>query len=110
MSDTTNDQYDHQVDRPDEVTDPLLWKLALDVADAHEPDGDGGCHNLLCAHQAWPCPPWNNAQRALRMAQAEPRQRSPHSARPSGDRRHIDSPTTVVPQHTRPAPRTASAA
>ena len=52
MSDTTA-RSDRQADRPAEVTDPLLWKLALDVADAHEPDGDGGCRNLLCTGQAW---------------------------------------------------------
>ncbi|MFG3712908.1 hypothetical protein [Micromonospora sp. NPDC047730] len=71
MSDTSIDRSDRQADRPDEVTDPLLWKLALDVADAHEPDGDGGCRNLLCAGQAWPCPAWNNAQHALRVARAD---------------------------------------
>ncbi|MEU8301816.1 hypothetical protein AB0C04_31580 [Micromonospora sp. NPDC048909] len=57
--------------RPDGVIDPMLWRLALGVADAHEPDGEGGCRNLLCAGEAWPCPPWNNAQRALQIAQAE---------------------------------------
>ncbi|MEV6370645.1 hypothetical protein FXF53_26295 [Micromonospora sp. WP24] len=59
-------------DRPDEVTDPLLWKLALEVADAHEPDGEGGCRNLLCAGEPWPCTAWNNAQRALSAAQGGP--------------------------------------
>ncbi|MCM0678298.1 hypothetical protein NCC78_27020 [Micromonospora phytophila] len=69
MSDTSHDRRSRQADRPDEVIDPLLWGLALDVADAHQPDEDGGGHNLLCAGQAWPCAPWNNAQRALRLAQ-----------------------------------------
>ncbi|TDC40051.1 hypothetical protein E1211_02100 [Micromonospora sp. 15K316] len=54
------------------MTDPLLWKLALEVADAHEPDGEGGCRNLLCAGEPWPCTAWNNAQRALRAAQGGP--------------------------------------
>ncbi|MEV1328598.1 hypothetical protein AB0J20_03360 [Micromonospora costi] len=58
-------------DRPDWVADPLLWKLALGVADAHEPDGEGGCRNLLCAGEPWPCTAWNNAQLALRAAQGE---------------------------------------
>ncbi|MEU6076303.1 hypothetical protein [Micromonospora sp. NPDC047074] len=102
MSDTT-------FDRPAEVTDPLLWKLALDVADAHEPDGDGGCHNLLCAGQSWPCPAWNNAQRALRMAQAEPRQPSPAAGRADG-RGRSGLPAAGPAQRTRPHPRTASAA
>ncbi|WP_433384548.1 hypothetical protein [Micromonospora sp. KLBMP9576] len=104
MSETSIERSDRQVDRPDEVTDPLLWKLALDVADAHEPDGNGGCRNLLCARLAWPCPPWQNAQRALRMARAEPG----HAAGPEQSR--TDPPTAVLPRHTRPAPRTASAA
>ncbi|MER7892121.1 hypothetical protein ABTX15_20110 [Micromonospora sp. NPDC094482] len=56
-------------DRPAEVSDPLLWKLALQVADAHEPDGADGCRNLACAGQPWPCPAWDNAQRALHLAQ-----------------------------------------
>ncbi|MEU4678590.1 hypothetical protein [Micromonospora sp. NPDC023737] len=62
---------DAVTDRPDEVTDPLLWKLALEVADAHEPDGQGGCDNLLCAGEPWPCTAWNNAQRALRAARGD---------------------------------------
>ncbi|MER7420895.1 hypothetical protein ABT346_29650 [Micromonospora peucetia] len=109
MSDATIERYDRQADRPDEVTDPLLWKLALDVADAHEPDGDGGCHNLLCAGQSWPCPPWNNAQRALRMARAEPRQSAPAVGQVDGQGR-TGLPAAGPAQHTRPNPRTASAA
>ncbi|MBQ1075771.1 hypothetical protein KBX06_21800 [Micromonospora sp. C31] len=109
MSDTT-DRSDRQADRPAEVTDPLLWKLALDVADAHEPNGNGGCRNLLCAGQAWPCPAWNNAQRALRMARAGSGQ-SPHVARPAGRQGRSDLPTTGLTQRTRPNdPRAASAA
>ncbi|MEV4201292.1 hypothetical protein [Micromonospora globbae] len=65
------DRTDSVTERPDGVTDPLLWKLALEVADAHEPDGEGGCRNLLCAGEPWPCTAWNNAQRALRAAQSE---------------------------------------
>ncbi|WBB69366.1 hypothetical protein [Micromonospora sp. WMMD812] len=68
MSETSHND---SADRPDGVTDPLLWRLALGVADAHEPDGEGGCRNLLCDGEAWPCTPWNNAQRALQIAQAE---------------------------------------
>src|ERR671917_1757357 len=69
MSDTSRNRPDRHADRPPEVTDPLLWDLALDVADAHQPDADGACHNLLCAGQTWPCATWNTAQRALRSAQ-----------------------------------------
>ncbi|MEW2382398.1 hypothetical protein AB0873_09955 [Micromonospora sp. NPDC047707] len=31
---------------PDDVTDPLLWRLAFDVASAHQPDERGDCRNL----------------------------------------------------------------
>ncbi|MCL7460490.1 hypothetical protein AB0J85_19200 [Micromonospora echinofusca] len=110
MSDTTA-RSDRQADRPAEVTDPLLWKLALDVADAHEPDGDGGCRNLLCAGQAWPCPAWNNAQRALRMARTDSGQPSPYAARPAGGQGRADLSAPGLAQRTRPNdPRAASAA
>ncbi|MEH0972606.1 hypothetical protein V6U77_15915 [Micromonospora sp. CPCC 205546] len=110
MSDTT-DRSDRQADRPAEVTDPLLWKLALDVADAHEPDGDGGCRNLLCAGQAWPCPAWNNAQRALRMARSDSGQSSPHAVRPAGGQDRSDRSAGGLAQRTRSSdPRAASAA
>ncbi|MGK5740023.1 hypothetical protein [Micromonospora sp. URMC 103] len=69
MSET--DRTEGVTDRPEGVADPLLWKLAVGVADAHEPDGEGGCRNLLCAGEPWPCTAWNNAQRALRAAQGE---------------------------------------
>ena len=70
MSDVHTHPSSPPADRPAEVTDPLLWNLALAVADAHEPDGDGGCRVLLCADQPWPCAAWNSAQRALRAARA----------------------------------------
>ncbi|WP_341715845.1 hypothetical protein QQG74_17520 [Micromonospora sp. FIMYZ51] len=63
------DRPSYDTDRPDEVTDPLLWRLALDVADAHAPDEQGGCVHLICADQEWPCGPWQQAQRALALAQ-----------------------------------------
>ncbi len=66
------DRPSHTTDRPDDVTDPLLWRLALDVADAHAPAEDGGCAHLLCAGQDWPCAPWQRAQRALSLAQGGP--------------------------------------
>ncbi|GGM64023.1 hypothetical protein GCM10011608_56680 [Micromonospora sonchi] len=71
MSDNA-DRPSHVTDRPDEVSDPLLWRLALDVADAHAPNGDGGCVHLICAGQEWPCEPWQQAQRALSLAQGGP--------------------------------------
>lgn len=68
MSKTAASRPSRTADRPDEVTDPLLWDLALDVADAHTPTEDGSCTHLICAGQEWPCGPWNSAQRALTLA------------------------------------------
>ncbi|MER7459836.1 hypothetical protein [Micromonospora sp. NPDC126480] len=79
MSDTSHDRSDHRAYRPDEVTDPLLWDLALEVADAHQPDAAGtDCGNLLCAGQGWPCAAWRTAQRALEVSRgtAAERQRA----------------------------------
>ncbi|SCG45981.1 hypothetical protein [Micromonospora halophytica] len=53
---------------PAGVTDPLLWRLAADVAQAHQPDRTGHCDNLLCARQEWPCEAARNARRALEMS------------------------------------------
>jgi hypothetical protein len=53
---------------PAGVTDPLLWRLAADVADAHRPDETGRCDNLLCDHQEWPCDAARRAQRALALS------------------------------------------
>ncbi|MEV0157840.1 hypothetical protein AB0H57_29580 [Micromonospora sp. NPDC050686] len=53
---------------PGGVTDPLLWRLAEDVAAAHQPDGRGDCRNLLCAGRPSPCPPLRNAERARELA------------------------------------------
>ncbi|MEU6024289.1 hypothetical protein [Micromonospora sp. NPDC047134] len=69
MSDNAGNRPSHTHERPEQVTDPLLWRLALDVADAHAPAEDGGCEHLLCAGQEWPCRPWEQAQRALKLAQ-----------------------------------------
>ncbi|MEV0155151.1 hypothetical protein AB0H57_15600 [Micromonospora sp. NPDC050686] len=80
MSSANLEQHHLGDDRPAEVTDPLLWKLALEVADAHAPDDEGGCRNLGCAGQAWPCAAWNNAQHALQVAQA-PADRAPSAGR-----------------------------
>ena len=56
-----------QPDQPT-VTDPLLWRLALDVAAAHQPDPNGNCHNLQCRHQHGPCQALRAATRALHAA------------------------------------------
>ncbi|TDC34091.1 hypothetical protein [Micromonospora sp. KC213] len=61
---------------PEGVTDPLLWRLATDVAEAHQPDETGHCDNLLCDGQAWPCEATRNARRALVLAGTAPQERT----------------------------------
>ncbi|MEU7978633.1 hypothetical protein AB0B63_08895 [Micromonospora sp. NPDC049081] len=68
MPDTDRPQRHTRAAVPAGVTDPLLWRMALDVIDAHHPDQAGRCDNLLCEHQEWPCDAARNAQRALTMA------------------------------------------
>lgn len=69
MSETDEPQ---QPTTPDGVTDPLLWRLAVGVTDAHQRDETGHCGNLLCQHQEWPCEATRNAQRALTLAGVTP--------------------------------------
>ncbi|MGC5019250.1 hypothetical protein [Micromonospora sp. DT47] len=68
MSDTERPQPRDRGDAPAGVTDPLLWRLAVGVVDAHRPDETGHCDNLLCDHQEWPCDAARNARRALALA------------------------------------------
>ncbi|MFE9201378.1 hypothetical protein [Micromonospora sp. NPDC007230] len=84
MSDASTDRDD----RPAEVTDPLLWRLAAAVADTHQPDEHDACDNGSCFGATWPCAPWNNAQEGLRAAQAAPRT---DTAEPAA---HQDAPET----------------
>ncbi|WFE54466.1 MULTISPECIES: hypothetical protein [unclassified Micromonospora] len=74
MSDDTSNRPSRSAERPHDVTDPLLWQLAIDVLDAHEPDDEGHCHNLQCAGQAWPCAARQGAEHSLRLSRgaAEP--------------------------------------
>lgn len=58
----------HDAELPDDVTDALLWRLAYDVAAAHQPDETGACPSPLCAHHSTPCPPLVLARRAMRVA------------------------------------------
>ena len=55
---------------PRDVTDPLLWRLAVDVLTAHQPGPQDRCVNLQCAGQVGPCPPARRAQQAMRAARA----------------------------------------
>jgi hypothetical protein len=53
---------------PDDVTDRLLWTLAVDVAAAHQPGPDGSCSNLQCRGQHGPCRALHTAYRAAQLA------------------------------------------
>ncbi|TDC57529.1 hypothetical protein E1258_22020 [Micromonospora sp. KC207] len=53
---------------PDDVTDPLLWRLAIDVLAAHQPGHDGNCRNLQCVGQVGSCTAARNARRAMEFA------------------------------------------
>ncbi|MET7880575.1 hypothetical protein ACPXB1_14370 [Micromonospora sp. DT68] len=68
MSDDSSNRASRRAERPHDVTDPLLWQLALDVLDAHEPTEDGVCGNLLCAGEPYPCAARGNAEQSLRLA------------------------------------------
>ncbi|MEH1169054.1 hypothetical protein V6V47_27100 [Micromonospora sp. CPCC 205539] len=68
MSDDTSNRLSRHAERPDDVTDPLLWQLAVDVLGAHEPDDEGRCRNLQCADEPWPCAARTSAEQSLRLA------------------------------------------
>jgi hypothetical protein len=72
MSDETSDRPSRRAERPHDVTDPLLWQLAVDVLDAHEADDEGHCRNLQCAGQSWPCAARTTAEQSLRLARSTP--------------------------------------
>ncbi|MEV5691987.1 hypothetical protein [Micromonospora globbae] len=67
---------------PEDVTDVLLWRLAVRVAADHQPDPHrpGRCTNLRCAHETYPCPPLRDARRA-HHASTHPRRVTPGRAR-----------------------------
>ncbi|MET8092502.1 hypothetical protein [Micromonospora sp. NPDC005220] len=72
MSDDSSNRPSRTAERPHDVTDPLLWQLAVDVLSAHEPDDEGQCHNLQCAGQPWPCAARTGAEQSLRLARSTP--------------------------------------
>ncbi|MFI7657279.1 hypothetical protein ACIBTW_00220 [Micromonospora parva] len=72
MSDDTSNRPSRTAERPQDVTDPLLWQLAIDVLSAHEPDDEGRCRNLQCAGQSWPCAARNGAEHSLRLSRSTP--------------------------------------
>lgn len=72
---------------PDDVTDPLLWRLALDVIAAHQPNDHGNCRNLQCANHRAMCPAARAARRAMNLARpARPASAPPAPRRPQGRR------------------------
>lgn len=96
MSGTTHHRSSHDATAPSDVTDPLLWRLAYDVAEAHQSDETGRCRSLLCAGQQGPCETLHNAERAMELARgagavgtrgAAPR---PRSAAPAPPRSRAD--------------------
>ncbi|WBB81068.1 hypothetical protein O7606_06715 [Micromonospora sp. WMMD882] len=68
MSSASRNHPSRQVALPDDVTDPLLWRLAFDVARAHQPDESGRCGNLNCPDEHGPCPALHHAERAMFLA------------------------------------------
>ncbi|HEX8628715.1 MAG TPA: hypothetical protein VF755_11145 [Catenuloplanes sp.] len=72
MSSTDRVRPSHDDVPPDDVTDPLLWRLAIDVAAAHQPGDDGRCRNLQCVGHRGPCAASVTAKRAMRLARATP--------------------------------------
>ncbi|MFI7543780.1 hypothetical protein [Actinoplanes sp. NPDC049599] len=57
---------------PDDITDRLLYALAVDVAAAHQPRPDGTCPNPQCHSRQGPCAPLRNAYRAADAARRHP--------------------------------------
>ncbi|NYH40679.1 hypothetical protein HNR22_000406 [Micromonospora jinlongensis] len=70
--DDTSNRPSRTAERPHDVTDPLLWQLAIDVLSAHEPDDEGQCRNLQCAGQSWPCAARAGAEQSIRLARSTP--------------------------------------
>ncbi|MFF0469546.1 hypothetical protein ACFYPX_19200 [Micromonospora zamorensis] len=70
--DDTSNRPSRTAERPHDVTDPLLWQLAIDVLSAHEPDDEGQCRNLQCAGQSWPCAARAGAEQSMRLARSTP--------------------------------------
>ncbi|MEU5931099.1 hypothetical protein [Micromonospora sp. NPDC047187] len=90
MSDRSRTRPSHRALLPRDVTDPLLWRLAVDVLTAHQPGPGNRCANLQCADQSGPCSAARQAQRAMRAARAtQPPQpaptREPTPQRPARD-------------------------
>ena len=68
MADRPRHRLSEQATPPRDVTDVLLWRLALDVAAAHQPDEHGNCRDLRCAGQRGTCQAARLARRAMSVA------------------------------------------
>jgi hypothetical protein len=77
---------------PDDVTDRLLYTLAVDVAAAHQPGPDGTCGNPQCRHQSCPCEPLRNAYRAATAARRQPVREHPIPHQPARGRARVAPP------------------
>lgn len=87
MFDPTEPRPSERALLPRDVTDPLLWRLAVDVATAHQLGPDDRCINLQCADQSGACVAARMAQRAMRLSRRpEPRPRPLPQAAPVGER------------------------
>lgn len=85
----------HRALLPSGVTDPLLWRLAVDVLTAHQPGPGNRCVNLQCADQGvGPCSAARQAQRAMRTARAAAPQ-PPHLPQPAASSRERASQRRV---------------
>jgi hypothetical protein len=88
VPETTRIRPSHDVLLPDDVTDPLLWRVAYDVATAHQPDATGACTSPLCVDQGAPCAPMVLARRAMRLARGGGRSATRETSAPmASDRR-----------------------
>ncbi|MER6596221.1 hypothetical protein ABT214_31095 [Micromonospora purpureochromogenes] len=92
MSETDRPEPRDRGTAPAGVTDPLLWRLAAGVVDAHQPDETGHCDNLLCDHQEWPCEAARHAQRALALSGDAPEE----VADPVRDERREEAPDDLA--------------
>ncbi|MEU7923233.1 hypothetical protein AB0B47_31895 [Micromonospora zamorensis] len=91
MSDRSRTRPSHSALVPRDVTDPLLWRLAVDVLTAHQPGPGNRCANLQCADQAGPCSAARQAQRAMRAARATPPPQPAPAREPTPQRPDRDS-------------------
>jgi hypothetical protein len=68
MSDWSRTRPSQRALVPSDVTDTLLWRLAVDVLTAHQLGPGDRCVNLQCADQVGPCMAARQAQHAMRAA------------------------------------------